>query len=221
MTITHKKTYCWLLWTLAIFGVGLDQAGKYEVFRRLYDTAAARPDHKADQTVIPGALTFHVELAGERWAEDASLLQTWSGSYQPHVNKGAFLGFGNGDGGGPSYNLTFAIVSVVAGAAIVWWSTRRSIASDPFLCAALGLILGGTLGNLYDRVVFDGVRDYLYWSFIIPTAVFNIADFSLVCGAGLLLIQAFWGRKDVSESSGCSAPAKVANMAEASNLMRM
>jgi len=56
---------------------------------------------------------------------------------------------------------------------------------------ALGLILAGTLGNLYDRVVFGGVRDFLFFYYI-NWPVFNVADCCLVCGAFLLLIQAFW-----------------------------
>ena len=47
---------------------------------------------------------------------------------------------------------------------------------------ALGLILGGTLGNLYDRVVYDGVRDFIDWHYHdLEWPVFNIADCCLVC----------------------------------------
>ncbi len=59
------------------------------------------------------------------------------------------------------------------------------------MCIALGLILAGTLGNLYDRVVFGGVRNFLYWFYLVDWPVFNFADCCLVCGAGLLLLQAF------------------------------
>src|SRR5262249_33652332 len=90
-------------------------------------------------------------------------------------------------------NTIFALVSVVAVVAIAFWSTRRSTARDWALCAALGLILGGTLGNLYDRLIFFGVRDFLYFYWI-EWPVFNIADCCLVCGAFLLLGQAFWSR---------------------------
>ena len=57
--------------------------------------------------------------------------------------------------------------------------------------AALGLILGGTVGNMYDRLVFGGVRDFMHFhhnSFEWP--VFNVADCCLVVGAALLLVQA-------------------------------
>jgi lipoprotein signal peptidase len=51
--------------------------------------------------------------------------------------------------------------------------------------------LAGTLGNLYDRVVFSGVRDFLHWNYLFDWPVFNCADCCLVSGACLLLIQAF------------------------------
>jgi lipoprotein signal peptidase len=198
MNTKSKRSFLWLLLTLAMAGLVLDQVGKYEVFRNLHDEAVAG-DYKAVRTVIPGALTFHVEFTRDRWEENELAVRTWSGEYQPHVNRGAFLGFGNGDDGRPNGNILFAIISVVAAVAILWWGRRPAISQDPFLCVALGLILGGTLGNLYDRIIFDGVRDYLYWSFIIKTAVFNIADFLLVCGACLLLIQAFLGKHKTQE----------------------
>jgi lipoprotein signal peptidase len=213
MTTCSPRSFRWLLWTLALVGLALDQVGKYGVFKILHNRALASPDRKAVQTVIPGALELHVELTDRRFPENAGPLRTWSGEYQPHVNKGAFSGFGNGDGGGMNFNLGFAVISVLAAGAIVWWSTRRSIGSDPVLCAALGLILAGTLGNLYDRIVFDGVRDFLYWFFIIPTLVFNIADFCLVCGACTLLVQAFWS-KPAAEKPAASVVATSAEMAE-------
>ncbi|MGL4422151.1 MAG: signal peptidase II, partial [Gemmataceae bacterium] len=64
-------------------------------------------------------------------------------------------------------------------------------ATDRWLSMALGLILGGTLGNFYDRVVFGGVRDFLYF-YKIEWPVFNIADCCLVVGAAILLVQALF-----------------------------
>ncbi len=73
---------------------------------------------------------------------------------------------------------------------------------------ALGLILSGTLGNLFDRVVFNGGRDFLYFYWI-EWPVFNVADCCLVCGAFLLLAQAFWPPAPVAEH----ATAETANAA--------
>ena len=84
----------------------------------------------------------------------------------------------------------FAAVSIAAAAGIVVWACRRTTAVDVWLCAALGLILGGTIGNLYDRLVFNGVRDFLYF-YKIEWPVFNVADCCLVVGACMLLAHAF------------------------------
>lgn len=54
---------------------------------------------------------------------------------------------------------------------------------------SLGMILGGIIGNLLDRILYGYVIDYL--SFIIfgyPFAVFNFADIGIVIGIGLLII---------------------------------
>ena len=80
---------------------------------------------------------------------------------------------------------------VVAAIAILVWGLRRSTAREPWLMGALGLILAGTVGNLYDRLVFNGVRDFLYF-YLIDWPVFNVADCCLVVGAGLLLFQAIF-----------------------------
>ena len=77
----------------------------------------------------------------------------------------------------------------------------------------MGLILAGTLGNLYDRIVFGGVRDFLhcyYDAHIWPD--FNIADSSLVCGAAMLLAHSFFASEPVTQPAkaelvGVEAPA--------------
>ena len=117
----------------------------------------------------------------------------------PHVNKGGIFGLGNQGGqlfgmpvkiGPNDANNFFAGVSILAALAIVGWCYSRRAPGDRLLCLALGLILGGTLGNLYDRIVFVGVRDFLYFH-LIEWPVFNLADCCLVVGAFLLLGQAF------------------------------
>ena len=62
---------------------------------------------------------------------------------------------------------------------------------------ALALILGGALGNLYDRVIHGKVTDFIlvHWqqSWFFPA--FNIADSAITVGAALLLLDMFFGRK--------------------------
>lgn len=49
----------------------------------------------------------------------------------------------------------------------------------------MGFILGGTLSNLIDRIIFGGVRDFIYLKFI-NFAIFNIADMAVSFGVAVL-----------------------------------
>lgn len=54
------------------------------------------------------------------------------------------------------------------------------------------LVLAGGMGNLYDRIVYNGVTDFMLIKYKwFQTGVFNIADVSIMIGVGLLLIQSF------------------------------
>ena len=64
------------------------------------------------------------------------------------------------------------------------------------------MILGGALGNLYDRVVHGTVTDFIEvyrggWSF----PAFNVADSAITVGAGLLLIDLLRPRRQVKHAS--------------------
>lgn len=113
------------------------------------------------------------------------------------TNTGAVFGLGKGN------RLLFIAVSVVATGIIglMFW---RSPARAWGLHLALGMILSGALGNLYDRVLYRAVRDMLHmfpgvnlpfglsWPGSGITEVwpwiFNIADVVLMVGVGLVLI---------------------------------
>jgi len=109
------------------------------------------------------------------------------------LNRGALFGMGAG------FGIGFAILSIVAALGIVVWLFGFRAARDRLLTFALGCVMGGIGGNLYDRLglwqvpgdpgVFrNEVRDWIllrYQEFTWPN--FNVADSLLVCGAGLLL----------------------------------
>jgi signal peptidase II len=197
MPETTARSFRWLFWSLAVIGLVLDQASKYGVFAALYNEGEG-----GKVALVPGAFDLLAQYTRERelGTDLAARLRTVSGEMLPRVNQGALFGMG-GDNGALA-NLTFAVISFLAAGAIIYWSTRRSLAKDRWLCAALGLILAGTLGNLYDRVIFHGVRDFFHWHYAFDWPVFNIADCCLVCGAGMLLLQALVTRP-------VSAPAPV------------
>jgi lipoprotein signal peptidase len=207
MKPTADRSYRGLLWGLALLGFGLDQFTKYGVFRWLYNDG-----HGDQRQVVPGVFELLTQFSGQRESGESvfSGLRTWSGDMLPKVNHGALFGLGT------EYvtaaNTVFAVISLLAAGAIAYWSTRPATVRDRALCGALGLILAGTLGNFYDRIVFNGVRDFLhfYW-FEFP--VFNVADCCLVCGAFLLLAQAFFSQPAADPQPAASesalAPAEV------------
>ena len=67
---------------------------------------------------------------------------------------------------------------------LIWW--LHSV-KDLRLAAAIGLIIGGALGNVIDRIVYGAVADFfLLHAFGYNWYVFNIADTAVVAGVGLM-----------------------------------
>ena len=60
---------------------------------------------------------------------------------------------------------------------------------------AFALVIGGAMGNLYDRVAYGYVVDFIQWyipgSSLPPWPSFNIADAAICIGAALLIIDSF------------------------------
>jgi signal peptidase II len=118
------------------------------------------------------------------------------------LNHGAVFGLGGEFG--PAASLGFAALSVVAIAFILYWSRREEVARDRWLLVALALVVAGAAGNFVDRVLYQGVRDFIWlhheFTWIRPAwrprpfnfAVFNIADICLVVAALMLVIHTFF-----------------------------
>jgi signal peptidase II len=69
--------------------------------------------------------------------------------------------------------------------------------------AALGLILGGALGNILDRVRFGYVVDFadLHFGDVRPFLIFNVADAAISIGVVILLVRAFLQSKERPEEN--------------------
>ena len=150
-----QRSYRWLFVTLALVGFTADQASKYGVFRALGNNGRG-----GEVVVVPGFFNMVVRFDYTAEPCDCPLVKL-NGPVPPYVNHGALFGiFGEHQ---DRANLFFLCISILAAIVIAWWAVRRATRNDWILLAALGLILGGTLGNLYDRAVFGGVRDFLDW----------------------------------------------------------
>ncbi|HEX8911669.1 MAG TPA: signal peptidase II [Humisphaera sp.] len=114
--------------------------------------------------------------------------------FQGMLNEGAVFGIGQGQ------RWAFVVISIAALAFVLYLFASSS--NHYFYQFILGLILGGILGNMYDRVTFGFVRDFLY---IFPgkrwpnTAhevfpwIFNVADSLLCVGVALIFLYILKG----------------------------
>ncbi|MGI4839184.1 MAG: signal peptidase II [Janthinobacterium lividum] len=114
-------------------------------------------------------------------------------SWMLAYNTGAAFSF-LADGGGWQRWL-FAMIAVVVSAVLIVWLKRLG-RNDTWLAVALALVLGGALGNLYDRIVLGHVIDFIFvhWhEHGFPA--FNVADSGITVGAIMLALDMFKTKK--------------------------
>ncbi len=139
-------------------------------------------------------------------------------SFETNLNEGALFGMGQGMG------MAFAAISCVAIVGILAMVSRRDTRADGWLLAALGLITGGIIGNLWDRLGIPGlrwhfppervgqpvlaVRDWIHFQLdgVIDWPIFNLADTWLVIGAGLLLLASWRAGPPRADSAAPRTP---------------
>ncbi|HEY4052092.1 MAG TPA: signal peptidase II [Terriglobales bacterium] len=121
--------------------------------------------------------------------------------YITHVeNRGAAFGIFNDSPSQWKIGLLvlFSIVALVIVSALLWKSSHTLTAS----AIGLSLILGGAMGNLWDRLLNGRVVDFLLvyiGSYQWPA--FNVADSAIVVGAGLLVFEILFAKAPAAEKS--------------------
>ena len=115
---------------------------------------------------------------------------SWTLAY----NTGAAFSF-LADGGGWQRWL-FALIAVVVSTVLVVWLKRLG-RDDTWLAIALALVLGGALGNLYDRIALGHVIDFIlvHWQNRHYFPAFNFADSAITVGAIMLALDMFKSKK--------------------------
>ena len=98
-----------------------------------------------------------------------------------------------------SYLLLTAIALAVVTGLVIW--LRR--AESRLVATALGVIVGGALSNVLDRLRFGAVVDFIHahlgaWSWY----VFNLADAAIVCGVAALVLDSLLPRERDARSTG-------------------
>jgi signal peptidase II len=170
--------------------------------------------------LIPAVVGLIADLSSKHWVFSQQELrdhQIWwivpdYMGLQLSLNEGALFGMGQG------FVWVFATFAVIAAIGLPTWLFRYGAVSDAWLTFALGCIMAGILGNLFDRLGLHGetwwydperigttayaVRDWilLQWGDKYRWPNFNIADSLLVAGAGIVLLKAFFEKPVAARS---------------------
>lgn len=117
-------------------------------------------------------------------------------------NRGAAFSFLSSAGGWQRW--VFTIIALAVSIVLVVWTLQLK-PHERWLSVTLPLILGGALGNLYDRLTLGYVVDFVHFHWqgrYFPA--FNIADAAITAGAIMMIIDALWLQPRRNAASGGS-----------------
>lgn len=118
-------------------------------------------------------------------------------------NPGISLGMLTADTHAQTLGL-IAMTSLIALGVLVWMLREKALGE----ILALGLVLGGALGNIRDRVIYGFVVDYadLHFGTFRPFMIFNIADAAITIGVVIILARSLLSREkpDASEAQAAA-----------------
>lgn len=148
---------------------------------------------KLQVSLILALVVLVLDFATKRWVESA----LFHGEQIPLTsffnlvlayNAGAAFSFLSDAAGWQRWFFS----AIAGGASVLIFYLLRKHAAETLFCVALSLILGGALGNLWDRITLGHVVDFLdfhaggyHWP------AFNVADSAIFIGAMLLIVDSF------------------------------
>jgi len=105
-------------------------------------------------------------------------------------NTGAFLGLGD-QVPGIIYKIFMIILPlIVLGYALYYLLSGNNLSKT--LIFGISLVIGGGLGNVYDRIIYGSVTDFLHFDFVLfHTGIVNMADISITIGFFILMYEFF------------------------------
>lgn len=117
------------------------------------------------------------------YMEFGQSIPLWEGVFHltSHRNRGAAFGILENQRG------FFIVITIAIIVGIIWY-LRKAHRESKLVSLALALILGGAIGNFYDRVLTGEVVDFLDFT-LINFPIFNIADSAIVIGVSLFVID--------------------------------
>ena len=142
--------------------------------------------------VIDQASKFYFDGTLEMYEQIVVIPQYfgWTLAY----NTGAAFSFLAGESGWQRW--LFALIALSVSAVLVVWMKRLK-SDETWLAIALALVLGGAIGNLFDRIVLGHVVDFIlvHWQNRWYFPAFNIADSAISVGAVMLALDMFKSKK--------------------------
>lgn len=197
----RRSVVAWTTLILVLLaGLWIDLASKSWSFAAV----AGEPVILEYDEIVTGAFTIP-------WHQGQRVVSVDLLDFHLVLNRGAVFGIGQGR---RAVFVGFTLIAVAVAIAVFgWWTHARSHLAH----VAIGLILAGGLGNLYDRVVIGAVRDFLHmmprWELPLGLSwpggttevfpwVFNVADVLLLLGMTLLLIHVHFADQTQRQANG-------------------
>ena len=118
---------------------------------------------------------------------ESRFIFSWFNLVLAHNTGAAFSFLANAGGWQREF---FIVLTLTISLVLIWM--LRSNHTHRVLAIALSLVIGGAFGNLYDRVLYGHVVDFIQWhlaGYYWPA--FNVADSAICIGAGLLIFDSF------------------------------